>query len=254
MAGFVLAAGLESGTLCFAPARGRQCRAVDTRWMIKWRNPRGQMAFLVKTILLTGLVPYACSGQSDIGKPEFEVASIKPAGPADAGMQASYDPGRLTVRGASLKSLIELAYRVKDQQVSGGPNWMDSARYDIEAKLPKGAAAGSHRRMLQTLLTDRFQLRLRTEARVVAGLCSRRGQEWTEAAGDRTRARIRHCGAESNRRQGYVHGRTCRCLVQRASPPRRRQDRHPGSLRYRGLVVARRTRAVDTQAWDHGSL
>jgi uncharacterized protein (TIGR03435 family) len=120
---------------------------------------------LVETVLLMGLSSCVCFGQSVPGGPEFEVVSIKPAGWVGAGFQVSYDPGRLTVRNASLKSLIELAYRVKDYQISGGPKWLDSARYDIEAKLPAGSAAGSHRPMLQTLLSERFQLKLHTETK-----------------------------------------------------------------------------------------
>ena len=68
--------------------------------------------------------------------------------------------------------LIRLAYRVEDYQVSGAPNWFASELYDVDAKAQKSAIDEmqklgndqrelENRRMLQTLLKDRFKLTLR---------------------------------------------------------------------------------------------
>jgi uncharacterized protein (TIGR03435 family) len=67
-------------------------------------------------------------------QPAFEVASIKPADPSSpvlSGTRSS--PGRFAGTG-TLQTFLRLAYDVEGFQISGGPNWLDSARFDIEAK------------------------------------------------------------------------------------------------------------------------
>ncbi|SPE29551.1 conserved exported hypothetical protein [Candidatus Sulfopaludibacter sp. SbA3] len=95
----------------------------------------------------------------------FEVASVKPSSPDSRGMNISTDPGRFTAFNATLKFLVQAAYHVREDQVSGGPKWFDSARYDVVAKLPAGTNEEDYRPMLQALLADRFQLTLRRETR-----------------------------------------------------------------------------------------
>jgi uncharacterized protein (TIGR03435 family) len=101
----------------------------------------------------------------------FEVASIKPNHSGDMRFFVSWQPGRFNATGMTLKFLITMAYDVKDFQVSGGPSWINSERYDIEAKEPDSIAQEldklprEQRRqlaesMLQSLLADRFQLKL----------------------------------------------------------------------------------------------
>jgi uncharacterized protein (TIGR03435 family) len=111
--------------------------------------------------------------------PSFEVASIKPNKPDASGrvlVGIRFEPGRLTVTGATLKQLIALAYDVRDTQVSGGPGWIDSDRYDIEAKesdadvaafekLPRDDRRLQHQLLTRSLLADRFQLKLRHESK-----------------------------------------------------------------------------------------
>ena len=64
----------------------------------------------------------------------FEVASIKPAPDARGTMIRIMPGGGLTVTNATLKLLLTLAYDVRDFQISGGPGWVGSERYDINAK------------------------------------------------------------------------------------------------------------------------
>jgi uncharacterized protein (TIGR03435 family) len=103
-------------------------------------------------------------------KPSFEVATIKPAPPLDpvkiaAAMQAG---GKMPVgatidsQGAEylyldLRSLLTYAYGVKPYQISG-PDWMQTARFDIVAKMPEGSKKADAAKMLQTLLEERFKL------------------------------------------------------------------------------------------------
>src|SRR5579872_6292521 len=77
--------------------------------------------------------------------PSFEVASIKPHPSESTGrffirMGCGPDPGRCTPSNVTAKMLIQTAYNVKDFQVSGGPSWINSERFDIEAKVDDSLA------------------------------------------------------------------------------------------------------------------
>jgi uncharacterized protein (TIGR03435 family) len=61
--------------------------------------------------------------------------------------------------------MIQYAYNVRDFQISGGPGWIGSDRYDVAAKAENGAHDQQTRLMLQTLLTERFQLQFHRETR-----------------------------------------------------------------------------------------
>jgi uncharacterized protein (TIGR03435 family) len=124
------------------------------------------------------------SGQDTPSRVTFEVASVKPAAPEATGgppdrlldmMQNNQAPGwiqmdkaRVTLKRRTLVSLISAAYRVRTDQVSGAP-WMSELRYDIEAKIPEGADSKSANEMLQSLLDERFGLKLHRESKEVSG-------------------------------------------------------------------------------------
>jgi len=97
----------------------------------------------------------------------FDAASIKAAQPGARGYSIRPLPGRVSAENVTLKLLIAEAYGVHDFQVSGGPKWIDSDRYDMEAKAGGDAPPGRKqlRAMLQSLLADRFGLVVRRETR-----------------------------------------------------------------------------------------
>src|SRR5581483_7990925 len=65
----------------------------------------------------------------------FEVISIKPGDPLATGTRMSIAPGgALQASGMTMKGLIQQAYDVRGFQISGGPGWIGTERYDIEAK------------------------------------------------------------------------------------------------------------------------
>ncbi len=100
--------------------------------------------------------------------PVFDSASIKPAQTGVRGFSLQPLPGRLSGRNVSLKQLIAAAYRVHDYQVEGGPKWIDSDRYDLEAKAPDAAVPPGERQlmvMLQHLLAERFHLSVVSETK-----------------------------------------------------------------------------------------
>jgi uncharacterized protein (TIGR03435 family) len=90
-------------------------------------------------------------------RPQFEVASIKPS-VSDGIMNVRPLPGRLT-GDASLQILMQYAYAIQPFQVVGGPSWLVSERYQIDAKADATAGRDRMFLMLQSLLEDRFQLK-----------------------------------------------------------------------------------------------
>jgi bla regulator protein BlaR1 len=65
----------------------------------------------------------------------FEVASVKPSLPDALGMMLQLQPGGgLRATNLTLKQLLAFAYDVHDFQISGGPAWINSVRYDIQAR------------------------------------------------------------------------------------------------------------------------
>lgn len=74
---------------------------------------------------------------------------------------------RLSAVGLTVKALVGTAYRVRDFQIFGGPSWANSDRFDIEAKAEAVTDMTPERMplLLQSLLADRFQLKIHTETR-----------------------------------------------------------------------------------------
>jgi uncharacterized protein (TIGR03435 family) len=137
-------------------------------------------------------------GQGEVNRPGFEVASVKPAGPQDRviGM-FTWPGGRITVTLYTLKMLIHEAYGVQAFQISGGPRWMDEDKFDVEARPPASYSAGAlvtanpklppppeELLMLQSLLADRFQLKVHRESKegaILALVVAEKGSRLTPA-------------------------------------------------------------------------
>ena len=98
---------------------------------------------------------------------KFEVASVKLQAPGDTRGSIGPSPGGFIANGIPLKVFIEIAYRVKDYQIVGGPHWIDTDHYDVSAKAPEGFIPTGEQMqpMLQALLADRFGLKLHRETR-----------------------------------------------------------------------------------------
>jgi len=80
-----------------------------------------------------------------------------------------------------------LLWNQMDQQIVGGPKWMDSDSFDVEAKAENSDATtqAQIRQMLQQLLAERFKLKVHRETRNVAGyalVLSKDGPKLTPAA------------------------------------------------------------------------
>jgi len=99
-------------------------------------------------------------------RPSFDVASVKPNKTGDVRFTiTSLAGGRFLATNASLKMLITTAYGVRDSEIAGGPNWIDTDKFDVEAKTVGTIPAGQMCLMLQSLLEDRFQLKTHRQTR-----------------------------------------------------------------------------------------
>lgn len=104
-------------------------------------------------------------------QPTFEVATIKPSKPDDSNHNWDDSAGRLSIENFTIRQIIREAYGLKsDSQVVGGPKWIDTERFDIVAKaddeetlkmqkMNREEWVNTRILMLQSLLTDRFELK-----------------------------------------------------------------------------------------------
>jgi uncharacterized protein (TIGR03435 family) len=127
------------------------------------------MSKISTATILIALGATILSGQVISTQPQFEVASIRPNTSTDlrryiTGMQR----GGFRAINYTLKDLIRLGWDVRSYQISDGPKWLDSDRYDIEVKpevpfdVPGPGNEGDRRLrlMVQSMLADRFKLKL----------------------------------------------------------------------------------------------
>jgi uncharacterized protein (TIGR03435 family) len=117
---------------------------------------------IVATALLLAITAFAVFGQP-AARPKFEAASIKPSSTTNFRMVRPL-PGRLEAD-APVRLLMQNAYTVQPFQIVGGPDWIGSTRYQVEAKADGNANRAQLFLMLQSLLEDRFQLKIHRETR-----------------------------------------------------------------------------------------
>src|SRR5260370_24176131 len=113
------------------------------------------------------LVSAQISAQTDA--PSFDAASIKPSKESNDSSSWNSRLGYLVMRNQTLNACIRIAYGLKVDEISGGPKWLDSGRFDIEAKAAGPAKDPELLAMLQTLLAERFQLKLHRNTKLVSG-------------------------------------------------------------------------------------
>jgi len=96
----------------------------------------------------------------------FDVASVKPSETPVMGRMMVFsrnnEPGRVNYKFMSLRDLVRTAYDVKDYQVTA-PEWMATARFDVEAKYSPDIPKEKVPQMLQALLAERFHLTVHRE-------------------------------------------------------------------------------------------
>jgi uncharacterized protein (TIGR03435 family) len=98
---------------------------------------------------------------------KFEVASLKPSQPGGRGGEIRPAPGgeRYLASNITLKTLLTVAYGLKGDQIVGGPGWIDTEPYDMNAKAEHASSFEELHAMLQSLLNERFKLQFHREAK-----------------------------------------------------------------------------------------
>ena len=118
--------------------------------------------------MLLSLISNCLSGQNNAAILRFEVASVKPSKPGQGphGTPLRISHGRVTLDDASLRQIIGHAYSVQRVRVLNSPSWSNSRGFDVVAKAEAPDATEDQiRRMLQTLLLERFKLAAHREKR-----------------------------------------------------------------------------------------
>jgi uncharacterized protein (TIGR03435 family) len=124
---------------------------------------------VIRMLMPAGLFVASAFAQAPAQRQEFEVISVKVAEPLTAGTQQvniglHIDGAQVHLISASMRDLVRMAYQMKTYQVIG-PDWLESERYTIDAKLPAGSTKEQVPEMLKSLLADRFQLKSHNESR-----------------------------------------------------------------------------------------
>jgi len=182
-----LASDRAQSTLAMAN-RGDLCARVSA--VLDDRQPRGRAGSpwiatvsAAAVLVLAGIAPLRAVAVPQVARGVdassllFEVASVKPNRSGATEIRWTFANGRFTAVNVTLKALISSAYGTPQQplpnfQISGGPSWLDSARFDVLAQVPV-EAVGENRTtmtastlgMLRGFLEERFQLRTHFESR-----------------------------------------------------------------------------------------
>ena len=141
---------------------------------------------MVRTVVgLAVCVAGAVHGQP--AAPRFEVASVRPVSPApgsSSGIGTGH--GRLTANNVTLKRCVIGAYGRGPNEIFGGPEWLDSDRFEIIAKAEEPVGDAALMAMLQTLLAELFKLAVHRETRTIPAYVlevARKGPKLEKAAG-----------------------------------------------------------------------
>jgi uncharacterized protein (TIGR03435 family) len=126
---------------------------------------RDSVARAMNVILAVGLIcaSHALAQVAD-SPAAFEAASIRLNLSGASGAHYRFLPG-FNAENATLMNLIALAYDVADFRILAGPGWIDSDRYDVEAKTEGNPGLDEKKLMIQTLLADRFRLKIHRETK-----------------------------------------------------------------------------------------
>jgi uncharacterized protein (TIGR03435 family) len=140
------------------------------------RDKKSSVRLAVAVLCVVGVVHTLAAQTSP--SPAFEAASVKPNNSTPLGRRFGVPGDRFVATNETLWTLVAVAYGepgflpqpLANYQIAGGPNWINSDRFDVEAKAAGDVVRGTEgtRRkqlMLQTLLAQRFKLAVHHETR-----------------------------------------------------------------------------------------
>jgi bla regulator protein blaR1 len=133
----------------------------------------------------------------------FDVAAIRPGNAVVARPIIEFPAGGgFRAENVTLKMLIQIAYDIRPEQITGGPSWTDSDLFIVLAKAPRGGSVSAEsqqaatRQCIQTLLKERFHLAVKEEAGPANGYVlsvDKNGSKMTVADDSQT-VRLRQVG------------------------------------------------------------
>lgn len=158
--------------------------------------------------------PHVCAQSPQRGgasSPSFEVASAKENRSENSASTMRVFPDWFSLKNGTTKALIVFAYGGRDNQVSGGPGWINTERYDVEAKAGESVVKALERLspferaeqlslMAQALLAERFKLNVSNQTKEVpiyALVAAKDGPKFSET-------RSEPIGSVANREEGQL--------------------------------------------------
>ena len=136
----------------------------------------------------TPAAPAKIAPMATDAKPDVEVATVKPHQPGNQTVNFGMQGGTLVIKDLTLGFLMSFAYNLPARQIAGKPGWMDTDKWDMDAKpdTPGMPNESQFRLIVQKLLAERFGLQFHEEKRKVAAyglLVGKDGPKMTKAAG-----------------------------------------------------------------------
>jgi uncharacterized protein (TIGR03435 family) len=121
--------------------------------------------------ILIAVMAGAALGQSSETAIAFEAADVhvSPKVRAPSMAAGGLRGTRYLVRQATLVDLISLAYDIDNDKILGGPSWLDIKRFDVSARALAGSNPEQAKLMLQTLLAQRFSLKVHKDSKELPG-------------------------------------------------------------------------------------
>ena len=171
---------------------------------------RGLAVVVAAGLLAAGVAPLRAAAQSANtarsqpgAVPAFDVVSIKENKSGEAVQGSRRQPGRIVITNFPLRALILNYFGLQPQQLTGGPDWIDSARYDIlaqfsgEIPVTEPGTIGPLQLMMQRVLAERFKLAVHTETREIPIYALTLARS-NRALGPRMRPAVMDCDAVMN--------------------------------------------------------
>jgi uncharacterized protein (TIGR03435 family) len=126
------------------------------------------MRLMLTALPVAVLFPAAAFGQSPKSQPSFDAVDVHASNSTDQWVSIGVLPdGHVRSHNASLRMLIVAAYGVDADRVTGGPIWLDSEHFDIDARTAPTSSRESLLLKMQALLADRFKLIIHHDKKVV---------------------------------------------------------------------------------------
>lgn len=143
---------------------------------MRWLLWAGAIGFALSGFAQTNTTPAAQPNAPNAKPLEFDAVSIRPNKTDSNVMLDKTPPDGYAVEHMPLRMVIGAAYGIRWDLISGGPGWIDTNYYDIQAKVAgedieayRKLSKRQRNQMLQAVLADRFKLAARIETKEMNG-------------------------------------------------------------------------------------